>query len=191
MDVNKDNEDFEEQMVAAALRESKDSPPPSPEQALEQVQADYDKLPELEEYNPEMEKYELVPGTMVLLSAFLQHPSFNNTRGIIVKREQDDGEDEVRGYRYHIKLHGASSGFELRWVKRRNIVVVPTVATLVQPPLPPRSPTPSGGSSRESCVDWNPLASVSPMSAPASSSKTAPASTSATAPDSSTGPASS
>ena len=73
------------------------------------MQADYDKLPDLEEYDPAMERHELAPGTTVLLTDFVKHPSFNNTRGIIVKREQNGGEDEICGYRYHIKLHGASS----------------------------------------------------------------------------------
>ena len=50
-------------MVAAALRESKDSPPPSPEKTFEQMQAEYDALPDLEEYSPEMEKVELRAST--------------------------------------------------------------------------------------------------------------------------------
>ena len=181
VDVKEELEEIEEKMVAAAVRESRDSPPPSPEKTFEQMQADYDLLPDLEEYTPEMEKHELQPGTHMMLFNFLKHKNFNRTRGIIVKREQDDGEDEVRGYRYHIKLHGASSGFELRWVKRVNTVVIPQ-APGPKPTPPPRSPTPSGGSSRETCADWDPPRSSA--SGAASSSATAPATSSA-----STGPA--
>ena len=187
MDVKKKTEEIEEQMVAAAVRESKDSPPPSPEKTFEQMQAEYDALPDLEEYTREMEKIELQPGTHVMIFNFLKHKSFNRTRGIVVKREQDDGGDEVRGYCYHVKLHGASSGFELRWVKRVNLVVIPQAPGPKPAPPPPRSPTPSGASSRESCADWDPLG-TSPSGA-ASSTATAPAaSSSATAPATSMAP---
>ena len=54
VDVKEESEEIEEQMVAAALRESRDSPPPSPEKTLELMQAEYDSLPDLEEYTPEM-----------------------------------------------------------------------------------------------------------------------------------------
>ena len=138
------------------MQESRGSPPPSPQADFEQMAADYDKLPELEEYDPAMEKQELAPGTSVRLTNFIQHAGFNNTQGEIIKREADDGEDEALGFRYHIKLHGSSMGFELRWVKCRNIVVVKR----------PGSPTPSGGSSRESCLDWNPATSSASPSAP-------------------------
>ena len=186
MDVKKEIEEIKEQMVAAAVRESKDSPPPSPEKTFEQMQAEYDALPDLEEYSTEMEKVELKPGTHVMIFNFLKHKSFNRTRGIVVKREQDDGEDEVRGYRYHVKLHGASSGFELRWVKRVNLVVIPQ-APGPKPTPPPRSPTPSRGSSSESCADRDPLGTSS--SGAASSAATAPAaSSSATAPATSLAP---
>ena len=193
MVVKKETEEIEEQMVAAALRESKGSPPPSPAPTFEQMQAEYDALPDLEEYTPEMEKIELQPGTHVMIFNFLKHKSFNRTRGIIIKREQDDGEDEVRGYRYHVRLHGASSGFELRWVKRVNLLVIPQTPGPKPAPPAPRSPTPSGGSSEEGCLDWDPLvtgaATSSATASTATSSTTAPAaSSSMTAPASSLAP---
>ena len=140
-----------------------------------------------------MEKIELQPGTHVMINNFLKHKSFNRTRGIIIKREQDDGEDEVRGYRYHVRLHGASSGFELRWVKRVNLVVIPQTPGPKPAPPVPRFPTPSGGSSEERCLDWDPLvtgaATSSATASMATSSTTAPAaSSSTTAPASSLAP---
>ena len=127
-----ENLEIEEQMVTAALQESRGSPPPPSEVDFEQMAADYNKLPDLEEDDLALEKQELTPGTSERLMGFLQHASFNNTQGEI--GEPGDGEDELRGYRYRIKLHGISEGFELRWVKRRNICALKR----------PGSPAPSG-----------------------------------------------
>ena len=174
-------------MFAAALRESEGPPPPT----FEQMQAEYDALPDLEEYRPEMEKIELPPGTHVMIFNFLTHKSFNRTRGIIIKREQDDGEDDVRGFRYHVRLHGASSGFQLRWVKRVNLVVIPQKPGPKPEPPPPTSP--SAGSSDEFCLDWDPLvtgaAVLAPTAPTTSSSSAAPAASSSGASSTSRTPA--
>ena len=117
-DVEAENLEIEEQMVNVAIEESRGSP------TLAELEADYDKLPDLEEYTPAMEKEVLPTGTSVRMTGFVQHLSFNNAQGTIIRREPDDAGDEQRGYRYHVRLRGLSEGFELRWVKRINLIVL-------------------------------------------------------------------